>query len=156
MRVLRQISQVLTGVSPASDGIAALGNARRDCLVRAERLRADAARTPYPGAREELLALARMETDLAHRISELLAGRVRGSADALRARSECGRNHWARLVARLEDHRAAVHGYRDCATRLTETAPAIARAFERLSTTQATLCVRLRALIARADPQAID
>jgi hypothetical protein len=59
-------------------------------------------------------------------------------------------------VANLEAHRAAVQQYRDLATRLTEPAPRTAAVFERLSAAQAGICGRLRALIARADPQAID
>lgn len=157
MGILRQISRVITGSAPPCDGTAALVDAYGQCLTGADRLRAAAELAPDAGSRTELLDLARAETDLADRLWESLADRVPARPVHLPpARSQPERSHWARLVETLEAHRAAAQRYRDLATQLTEPSPATAALFEQLSGAQAALCRGLRALIARADPQAID
>jgi hypothetical protein len=65
-------------------------------------------------------------------------------------------NHWARLVEDLEDHRSAVQCFRELAIRFAESFPKTAGLFDRLCREEAAHCEDLRALIARADPQALD
>ncbi|MCK6554461.1 hypothetical protein L6Q96_07750 [Candidatus Binatia bacterium] len=156
MEMVRQLGSALTGSAPGDDGSSALAAAYWTCLLRADRLRADARRAPAPGSREELLALAGAETELAERLRESVGGIASASPPAAPEHFPPGRNHWARLVNHLEAHRAAAHRYREMATRLTERSPAKAAIFERLGGAQAGICRRLRSLIARADPQAID
>jgi phage shock protein A len=65
-------------------------------------------------------------------------------------------NHWARLVQDLEAHRGAVQRFRELAIRFAASFPKTAGLFEVLCREEVTHCEDLRALIARADPQALD
>ena len=65
-------------------------------------------------------------------------------------------NHWARLVQDLERHQLAVQQFRQLAMRFAETLPKTAGLFEELCREEVGHCEDLRALIARADPQALD
>jgi hypothetical protein len=65
-------------------------------------------------------------------------------------------NHWARLVQDLEAHRGAVQRFRELAIRFAESFPQTAGLFDALCREEAAHCEDLRALIARADPQALD
>lgn len=65
-------------------------------------------------------------------------------------------NHWARLVQDLEAQRGAVQRFRELAIRFAESFPQTAGLFDALCREEAAHCEDLRALIARADPQALD
>jgi phage shock protein A len=65
-------------------------------------------------------------------------------------------NHWARLVQDLEAHQEAVQRFRELAMRFAESFPRTAGLFDELCREEETHCEDLRALIARADPQALD
>lgn len=150
------MSEVLTGMVPLGDDVTLLREACQGCLDRADRLRAGAERAPDPRSRDELRALAQAEIDTANRIATLM-GERRAEAPEIPQTPPCpARSHWARLVAQLERHRTAAQSYRELTTRLAQRAPEAAALFEQLSAAQMTASRRLRALIARADPQAIN
>jgi len=65
-------------------------------------------------------------------------------------------NHWARLVSCLDAHRATVEMLREAARTCGDELPATAALFEEWRDIEVMHCERLRALIARADPQALN
>ena len=65
-------------------------------------------------------------------------------------------NHWARLVQDLEAHRASVRRLRELAVHFAESQPTSAALFDELCHEESLHCERLRELIARADPQALN
>ena len=69
---------------------------------------------------------------------------------------EVSTNHWGRLVEALENNRQLVQALRERTVELAETFPATAQLLAELRDTEAMHCERLRDLIARADPQAMD
>lgn len=157
MGLFQQLTQAMTGSAPSNDDATLLLDAYRGCLARAAVLERDAAVAPGPGSRTDLLELARVEKDLAERLWEALVERGRDIRPPVEVPAPTpARSHWARLVEALEAHRAAVQHCRDLSIRLADASPATAAVFAALSQAQSRLCERLRGLIARADPQAID
>jgi hypothetical protein len=65
-------------------------------------------------------------------------------------------NHWARLIQDLEAHRASARQLRELTVHFAESLPSTAELFDQLCREEMDHCERLRTLIARADPQALD
>ena len=65
-------------------------------------------------------------------------------------------NYWGRLVRDLEAHREAVQLFLEAATEITDEQPETADFLRRLALEEEIHAERLRALIARSDPQALD
>lgn len=65
-------------------------------------------------------------------------------------------NHWARLVQDLERHRTSSRRLRELAVRFADSHPSVAAFLDQLCQQNLRACGRLRVLIARADPQALD
>jgi hypothetical protein len=65
-------------------------------------------------------------------------------------------NHWSRLVQDLERHRSSSRRLRELAVRFADSHPSVAAFLDKLCQQDMRTCEGLRALIARADPQAFD
>jgi hypothetical protein len=65
-------------------------------------------------------------------------------------------SHWARLVQDLERHRASSRRLRELAAHFADSHPSVAAFLNQLCQQNLHACERLRTLIARADPQALD
>jgi hypothetical protein len=159
MSVLDKLSRLVVGteVSAKRDAIEALRPCYVDCVQRARRLAHHAEFAPHAYSAEALKALAAAE--------EVQAGRLR---DALRAAGAevpnvaepsplpGALNLWARLVQDLEAHRASARRLRELVVHFAESLPVTAALFDELCNEESIHCERLRTLIARADPQALD
>ena len=128
-----------------------------DFFERARRLTHDAAQAPNDLAERALLQLAEDHAGLGNRMREMLAGRhiaVPPSDDS--PLPSMGPNHWARVVEDLQAQRTARGQLLELAARVNETDPELATALESLAAGVEAHLARLRSLIARADPHAID
>lgn len=126
-------------------------------VARAQRLSAHADQAPNARAESELSALAAAHSALAEAVGQAL--RERGAEPPVPlapAANDGGRNHWQRLVADLEAARSARAELVSGLPRLLEHDPTLADLLDRLDAGLSALLLRLRALIARADPQALD
>jgi hypothetical protein len=144
-------------VAARHDAVAALTDCYFGCTQRALRLARHAERAP-----QEFSAAALKELSLAE---DTQAGRLR---DALRAADAEIPNVpeppplpgalslWGRLVQDLEAHRDSARRLRELAVHFAESLPTTAALFDELCREESLHCERLRALIARADPQALD
>jgi hypothetical protein len=129
----------------------------RRLVAQAERLAADAAQAPTPGAERELRALAATEDAAATVLGEAL--HERGSAPtpvAAPVPNGAARNHWARLVACLETCRETRAQLLRHTPRLIELDPSLDGLLASLLRGLDAEVLALRSLIARADPQALD
>jgi len=159
MGVLHKLSQLMAGgeVTTRNAAVEALRQCYVDCTQRAWRLARHAERAPHEYSAQALKELAVAE--------EAQAGRLR---DALRAAGADvpsvpdppplpgALNLWGRLVQDLEAHRSSVRRLRELAVRFAESLPTTASIFDELCREESIHCERLRTLIARADPQALD
>jgi hypothetical protein len=104
-----------------------------------------------------LAELAAAEANQAERLRHALraAGHAVSTAPAV-SLPPGALNHWARLVQDLEAHRTSTLGLRELAVHFAETLPDTAALFDELCREEHVHCERLRGLIARADPQALD
>ncbi len=123
-------------------------------LVRSARLAAHAAQAPTEAAELELRALAAAEGALAERFSKTLSERQIAVPAAAIAPAAASENHWARLVQDLEAHREARSQLLEAASHVNEIDAELASRLEELSRAEEGHLVRLRTMIARADPQA--
>ena len=136
MGVLEKFSRFLTGgATTQSEAIEALTQCYIDCVTRARQLVRHADMAPQEHAARALRELAADEEAQAERLREA---------------------HWARLVQDLEAHRTSMRRLRELAIRFAEELPSTANLFDEMSREEFAHAERLRALIARADPQAID
>lgn len=159
MGVLEKLSRlVTTGAAAAQrDAIDVLGQCYVDCVQLARQLARHAEIAPQGYSRDGLNDLAGAEEQQARRLGDAL--RAAGMAPPAVPNAELpagALNHWRRLVQDLEAHRASARRLRELATHFAETLPATAELFDALCREEAIHCERLRALIARADPQALD
>ena len=159
MGVLHKLSRFMAGgeVAAQHDAVEALTQCYVECLQRVRRLAQHAELAPHEYSAEALKELAAAE--------EAQAGRLR---DALRdAGAEVqsvpnpsplpgALNLWGRLVQDLEAHRASARRLRELAVHFAESLPLTATLFDELCREESIHCERLRTLIARADPQALD
>jgi hypothetical protein len=158
MGVLEKLSR-LVGSSTAvmQDITQALGESYVGCSGRARQLRRHAEIAPQEYSAEALKELATAEEAQAERLREAL--RVAGEAvPAVRAEPPPAGalNHWGRLVQDLEAHRLSARRLRELAVHFAEALPTTAQLFDELCREEVAHCERLRGLIARSDPHALD
>ncbi len=125
---------------------------------RARRMAEHAGLAPNTTCEVELRSLAADHERLADRLGKALAERgIKVSTPALReVGAPSGPNHWARLVEDLESIRQARSDLLEAATRIGDTDPSLGELLGALSRECEAHAVRVRGLIARADPQALD
>lgn len=137
-----------------------VGGALADCYVVAavnsKRLQQDAEYAPNEASAQGLKDLAASEEALSQRLLEALKAAGKPSPKIEIPNTPRASSHWGRLVQALEAHRALVQAMRDHAAEFVDTFPATAQLFEELRAIESMHCEGLRALIARADPQAMD
>jgi hypothetical protein len=159
MSMLDRISRLVVGSSAATVHEAAdvLRQSYVDCVARAHQLRRHAEVAPQAHGVEGLTELAAAEEAQAERLRDALraAGQTLPALPAA-APPSGALNHWARLVQDLEAHRASARRLRELAVHFAETLPDTATLFDDLCREEQLHCERLRGLIARADPQALD
>lgn len=159
MGMLDRISRLVVGSSAATvhDAAEALRRGYVDCVTRARQLRRHAEMAPQAHGVEGLTELAAAEEAQAERLREALraAGQALPTVPAA-APPSGALNHWGRLVRDLEAHRASARRLRELAVQFAETLPDTAALFDDLCREEQVHCERLRGLIARADPQALD
>lgn len=159
MRLAHTLSRLLTGslAGDAQDAHEALRASYVACVQRALQLRRHADLAPQEAGAEGLADLAAAEDRQAARLRQAIASAGLAVSDVTSLpRPTAGLNHWARLVQDLEAHRAAEARFQELAVRFADAAPDLAALFDALGREERTHCERLRALAARADPQAID
>jgi hypothetical protein len=148
----------LTVGDPQRNVVEQLVAMHRRSAAQVEHLAAAAAQAPTAAAERELHALAAEEGTLsaavAHALSERNAVTVAVPTSA--SNGVVARNHWGRLVAILEACQAARAQLLLDTPRLLELDPTLADLLRPLLRALDTEIVALRAMIARADPQAID
>ena len=139
------------------EAIPELQRAYADLLQRAVQMRQHAENAPNHLNQEELRRLAEEEEAEATRLGEAivaLGGQLsKVVSEALPAGTL---NHWGRLVQDLEAHRVAIRSLREEAIHFAETVPEASVVFERTCLAEDAHAVRLRNLIARTDPHALD
>jgi len=159
MSMLDRVSRLVVGSRAATvhDAADVLRQCFVDCVTRARQLRRHAEVAPQAHGVEGLTELAAAEEAQAERLRDAL----RAAAQALppipsSSPAPGALNHWARLVQDLEAHRASARRLRELAVHFAETLPDTATLFDDLCREEQLHCERLRGLIARADPQALD
>jgi hypothetical protein len=130
---------------------------QRGTTALAESLAAAAVQAPNAGAESELRELI----GLANELSAALARAVQERASTVTALPSAvlngaARNHWARLVNALEACRELRAQVLRNTPRLLELDPSLAEPLRDLAAGLHAQLLGLRALIARADPQALD
>jgi hypothetical protein len=159
MGVLHKLSRLVAGSALAAryDAVDALTHCYVECVQRARRLAGHADLAPHAYSAEALRELAEAE--------DTQAGRVRDALHAVGAEVpnlpdapplSGAPNLWGRLVQDLEAHRTSARRLRELAVHFAESLPTTAALFDELCREESTHCERLRTLIARADPQALD
>jgi len=159
MGVLHKLSRlVMGGAAAAQEELAAeVAQAYLDCARRAVQLLRHAEMAPQQQSAEALKRLAAGEEEQRRRLRQALEAASAPVPPVAPEPPACGAaNHWARLVQDLEAHRAAVQRFRELAMRFAESFPKTAGLFEGLCREEMAHCEDLRALIARADPHALD
>ncbi|MFQ5667268.1 MAG: hypothetical protein ACE5I7_12670 [Candidatus Binatia bacterium] len=157
--MLGKIGRFVTGssVGAVREATDALRQAYLDCAQRARQLSRHADMAPQAYSRAGLEELAVAEQAQAQRLREALEA---AGATVPTAQTESlpggALNHWARLVQDLESHRLSARHFRRLAVRFAEDLPGTAMLFDTLCREEQIHCERLRTLIARADPQALD
>jgi hypothetical protein len=130
---------------------------QRGVLALAQALEAAGREAPNVGAEGDLSALATAARALVTAMTDAL--QARGSSLAPvppPVLNGAARNHWARLVNALEACRELLGRVERTTPRLLELEPELAEPLRGLSAGLHTQLLGLRALIARADPQALD
>ncbi len=159
MGILERISRLVIGgaAAAAHDATAALQQSYVDCVSRARQLARHAEMAPQAYGTEGLRELTAAEEQQADRLrTALRAAQAPIPSVAAEPLSGHALNHWGRLVQDLELHRASMRRLRELAVHFAEALPATAELFDELCREETAHCERLRALIARADPQALD
>lgn len=126
-------------------------------LARARRFAVHADLAPTPAAGELLHRLAKEDAACAGQLKDVLSEVgiwVQAGPAALPAPH--GLSHWERVVNDLEAHREARKQILELAVHFAETEPALAAVLNRLVHDEDSHLGHLRALIARADPQAFN
>jgi hypothetical protein len=148
----------LTGGGRTSEIVAQLQAMHQRSSAQEQRLAAAAAQAPTAGAEHELGALAAAREQLTAALAGALAERG-GTPDAggpPPVLNGAARNHWARLVAALEAGRQARAHLALTQPSLVELDPALEGLLQSVDRGSHRESLALRALIARADPQALN
>jgi hypothetical protein len=157
MGFLDKLSRIVTGGGAAQEATEALRQCCIGSVQRARQLRRHADLAPQAYSHEGLADLAAAEEKQAERLRETLQSTGTAIPAVPADPSAPGAlNHWRRLVHDLEAHRLSARRLRELAVHFAETLPATAQLFDALCREETTHCERLRTLIARADPQALD
>jgi len=128
-------------------------------LEQTRRLGVVAGLAPTAASEAELGAIAEEDEAMAGEIQSRLraiSGPGPSATQAPAAASVSGLNHWARVVEVLEQHHGARDLLLEASARLGEIDGEFRAFCERLSRIEEAHITRLRGLIARADPQALD
>lgn len=159
MQALDALARMLTGTprSTAKTAVTAIRELYRRTAERARQLARHAARTPHEAGRRELEALALAEREHADRMRRkvLALGGFPGDALDSEPRADAP-SYWGRLVLDLEAHRDAVRDLLDAATAVTDSDLETALFLRQLAHEEDAHALRLRALIARSDPHALN
>jgi hypothetical protein len=124
---------------------------------RAAQMRQHAETAPNHLSQEELRRLADEDEAEAGNLAAAIANLGAQPAKRFREPMPAGTlNHWGRLVQDLEAHRVAIRALREEAIHFADTVPEASEAFERACQAEDAHAVRIRNLIARTDPQALD
>lgn len=148
----------LTVGDPQRQVVEPLVAIHRRSAAQGERLASAAAQAPNAAAERELHALASEEAKLSAAVAQALSERnaVPVAVPSSASNGVVARNHWGRLVAILQACQAARAQLLLDTPRLLELDPPLADLLRPLLRALDTEVVDLRAMIARADPQAID
>jgi len=111
---------------------------------------------PQAYSAQGLKELADAEETQAERLRAALSAAGHAIPAVPASRSSGAPSHWARLVQDLEAHRMSARHLRELAVHFAEDLPSTADLFDQLCREEIGHCERLRALIARSDPQALD
>jgi hypothetical protein len=125
-------------------------------LQRSAQMRQHAEAAPNQLNQDELKRLAAEDEARARRVAEALASAGAASTAAPELPRTGAPNHWARLVQDLEAHRAAVRLLREQSIQLADSSPETAALLAELCVQEDQHAIRLRDLIARTDPQALN
>ncbi len=143
--------------TPPHEVIPELQRAHLGLARQAGQLRRHAQASPNELNLRELTQLAEDEETQAQSLVETLAARgATPDADGDAPGTPGALNHWGRLGQDLEAHRHTARYLREEAISFAGTEPEIARLFAHLAHREDAHALRLRDLIARADPQAIN
>jgi len=158
MGVFEKFSRFITGGTTARfDAAGALTQCYVDCVTRTRQLDRHAEMAPQEHAARGLRELAVDEAAQADRLLGALRAANAPVPDVPGVSLPLGAtNHWARLVQDLEAHRISMRRLRELAIHFSQELPSTANLFDGTSREEFAHAERLRALIARADPQAID
>ncbi len=144
-------------VAARYDAIEALTQCYIECTQRARRLARHAELAPHAYSAAALTDLATAEAAQAQRLLDALRAANAEVPDVAGPPPLPGAlNLWGRLVQDLEAHRLSARRLRELAVHFAENLPTTATLFDELCREESTHCERLRTLIARADPQALD
>jgi hypothetical protein len=159
MSMIDRISRLVVGSRAATvhDATDALEQCYLACVARAQQLGQHAEIAPQAQGIEGLKELAAAEGKQADRLRDALRAAGRAIPPTPTASIPAGGlSHWGRLVQDLEAHRSSTQRLRELAIHFAETLPDTAELFDELCREEHVHCERLRGLIARADPQALD
>jgi hypothetical protein len=124
---------------------------------REHQLREQAELAPHAAGRDGLRKLAEEEKEVIERLRRILHELGSFAGDVVRAPEPIGAlNYWARMAQSLDAHRDAVKELLDESALVTDGQPEIADELRQIARFEDAHCAKLRALIAKSDPQAID
>lgn len=159
MSMLEKLSRLVVGTEAGAvhDATDMLTRCYIDYIKRARQLSRHAEMAPQAYGTQGLRDLAAAEEAQAERLREALRA-IGAPIPPVPDESlpPGALNHWSRLVQDLEAHRASARRLRELAVHFAETLPATAQLFDALCREEFAHAERLRTLIARADPQALD
>jgi hypothetical protein len=159
MGMLEKLSRLVIGsqVAVIHDATEVLQECYVGCVQRARQLSRHTDMAPQEYAAEGLRELTAAEEKQAERLRDALRAADAALPTPPTEPLPAGAlNHWARLVQDLEAHRTSARRLRELAVHFAESLPSTAHLFDELCREEADHCERLRTLIARADPQALD
>lgn len=152
-----KVSRLVGSATAAShDAVAALAASYNAAAGRARQLHRHADIAPQSYSANGLRELAALEEEQVLRLKGALQA-AGAQVPSIRPTDDVpAPNHWARLVHDLEAHQLSTNQFRQFAMKFAEQLPQTAELFSVLCHEEQQHCERLRALIARADPQALD
>jgi hypothetical protein len=159
MGVLQRFGRFVVGGSGATkDAATALRQTYADAAERLALLELHTDLAPQDYSRQSLKSLVAATRHQLDRIRGRLRERGVGLAPSPQGATAgpSSLNHWARLVHDLELHRSSTRRLRELCVHFADVDQEISVLFDALSREDYRSCEHLRALIARADPQALD
>lgn len=159
MSFLQRLGRFVTGgIDATKDATAVLRDTYADAVRRLQLVERHAVLAPQDYSRKGLELVAEsarrqvevVRAELRRRSAELPLELAADTAPA------AATNHWGRLLQDLELHRGAAQRLRELAFHFAEVDADLSKVLEELCQENLRSCERLRELIARADPQALD